>query len=175
VLDSAGFTAGAIRFPPSFTQAFFIRKTMKLRVQLKNGYQDWNVNRACRRLVKPIASKFGVTVEEFLRLYSRNELSNQPVVNRRTTRRPRIPRAGFDLHLGKGPLQKRLERAARFVEQPVAQFVWGAVIGSLICCEEDMIFCPLTGGVIGDSLELSRFQLGSLRQDLRKPTIAKKT
>jgi hypothetical protein len=147
------------RFTPSPRRLFLL--PMKLRVQLKNGYQDWNVNNACRRVVRPIANTFGVTVEEFLRLYSRNELPNQPVVSS-STRGSDMPR-GFDLCLGKGPLQKRLQRAARFAEQTVAQFVWTAVIGSITCSEEDMIFCPMTGIVIGDSLKLHRFQLGSLR------------
>jgi hypothetical protein len=145
------------------TQAFFI-PPMKMRVQLENGYQDWNVNSACRRVVQPMASAFGVTIEEFLRLHSRNELPNQPIVSS-STRGSRMPR-GFDLSLGDGPFQKRLQRAARFANQTVAQFVWSAVVGSITCSEDDMIFCPMTGGVVGDSLNLHRFQLGSLRRML---------
>ena len=130
---------------------------MKLRVQLKVGYQDWNVNAECRRVVKPIAKIFGVSVEEFLRLYSRYELPNQPKRNVRSAslrRQPRRP-AAFRLTLGSRVLEKRLTRAAKFSRLAPDTFVWNAVLSQIECCEEDMICHPTSGEPIGDDMLLS--------------------
>lgn len=140
---------------------------MKLRVKLVNGYQDWNLNDECRRTVRPIAKAFGVSMEEFLRLYSRNELPNQQNGDR-ALEKCRVPR-GFLVNLGNNSrLSARLERAAKFGERSINQFVWGAIAGSIDCHEEDMIFDPKTGEPIGDGCGLSKFHLGSLRRMMPK-------
>ena len=63
---------------------------MKLRVPLKTCVHTWKVNAKCRRIAKPIAAEFGLSVEQFLARWSHNRL---PIAIE-LTRRPRTELRG---------------------------------------------------------------------------------
>jgi hypothetical protein len=142
------------------------------RVELTNGYVLWNLNAKFRRILKPIAKKLRVSVEEFLRLYSRDELSNQQ--HGRRLSKCKIP-AGFSVNIGAASvsdkllqrmdLPARIARAAKFTERTVEELVWNSVASHVDCCEEDMIFSPATGEPIADVMgcEFHYFLLSSYR------------
>jgi hypothetical protein len=114
----------------------------KLRVELVNGFEVWNLNEKCRRIVRPIAKAFGVSVEEFLRLLSRNELPGQPKRGRLLAE-SKMP-VGFAVNVGgDAGIRARLERSANFDRvRTVDQLVWSAIAGDTDCAEEIMIFKP---------------------------------
>jgi hypothetical protein len=115
---------------------------MKLRVELVNGFEVWDLNAKCRRIVRPIAKAFGISIEEFLRRLSRNELPGQPK-QERLLAGSRMP-VGFAVNVGEDAgVRARLERAAKFDRtRTVDQMIWAAIAGDADCAEEIMIFKP---------------------------------
>jgi len=134
-----------------------------VRIELENGYQVWNLTAGFRRTLQPIAAAFSVSVEEFLRLYSRAELPGQEMRQPNLERLP-IP-AGFALNAGNNPdLTARIARAAAFSGRTVQALAWDAVSGFVTCCEDDMIFDPRRPGApVGDEVAFGKFLLESRR------------
>lgn len=139
------------------------------RVEQANGYAVWNLNAEFRKILKPIADEFGVSIEEFLRLYSRGELPNQPENEPHLEHVP-IP-AGFAFEPGDdSDITARILRAAEFSGRTVAELVWDAVSGFVACCEDDMIFSPKTWRKpVGDEVNFGKFLIESHRW----PVVAK--
>jgi hypothetical protein len=117
---------------------------MKLRVELVNGFDLWNLNAKCRRAVTPLAKAFGVSVPGFLRLLSRDELPGQPKQGRlRLLAGTKMP-VGFAVNVGDDAgVVARLERSVKFDRvKTIDQLVWDAIAGDTDCAEEIMIFKP---------------------------------
>ncbi len=132
------------------------------RIELSNGYMVWDLNAKFRRILKPIAEKFDVSIEEFLRLYSENKLPKQPKREHRLNEHA-VP-AGFFVDLGNDTsVLERIARAAEFSGQTIAELAWQSISGFVDCCEDDMIFSPETGEPIGDECPFGEFLLSSHR------------
>jgi hypothetical protein len=127
-------------------------------VETKNGQVEWNLDSECRKVVIPIADEFGMSVLQFLELYSHHRLPAQSVRGDRLYEQ-RAP-ADFGLTLPEGPsIGKRIRQAARFAGFSVKDFVWRALAGSVNCCEDDMILSPKTGRPFANDVELEGFMV----------------
>lgn len=130
-------------------------------VQTDYGHIVWNLNDKLRKILRPIAAEFDLTVKGFLTQYSRSSLPGQLL-------RPEEPpmMQGFkaeSLCFDK-ETWARLERAAILGEKDINKFVWGAIASFITCYEEDMILSPRTGRPIGDEAELEEFQIERVRR-----------
>ena len=127
-------------------------------VETKNGQVEWNLDSECRKVVIPIADKFGMSAEQFLELYSRRHLPAQSIRGDRLCEE-KAP-IGFDVTLCEEPsIRKRIRRAARFAGFSVKDFVWRALAGCVNCCEDDMILNPKTGRPVANDVELESFMV----------------
>src|SRR5213080_2351124 len=127
-------------------------------VETKNGQVEWNLDSEFRKVVIPIADEFGMSVLQFLELYSRHRLPAQSVRGDRLYEQ-RAP-ASFGVMLREAPsIRKRIRRAVRFTGFSVKDFVWRALAASVNCCEDDMILSPKTGWPLADDVELESFMV----------------
>lgn len=126
----------------------------------------WNLNAKFRKILKPIAEKFGVPIQEFLRLYSHGALPNQPRRRRSLTE---VMPVNFevDTFVWDKRALARIERAAAFSGRTVKEAIWESVAGFVDCCEDDMIFCPKTGEPVGDECDFGKFLLSEHRCPVR--------
>ena len=126
-------------------------------VELENGRVEWNLDSECRKVVTPIATEFGMSVEQFLTLYTCDRLPAQ-LVRGNDLDEGRAP-AGFSVRQSKDPsIRDRIRRAAQLAGcRSVKEFVWFSVANSVNCCEDDMVLSPKTGRPIGHALLLHRF------------------
>ncbi len=135
----------------------------KFEVQGKNFSRTWNLNREFRALLAPMAKEFGLTVEAFLTQWTLHKLPGQ-LPRRDITRDFSAPRSfKADTFQCAPATWKRLVRAAEFSEESLEDYIWRAVMGSVECVEDDMVFSPKTGRPIGDEMEFSKYELRSVR------------
>lgn len=134
---------------------------MRFEAEGRSRTRIWNLNAELRRILEPIAAEFGWTVEDFLTRYSNGGLPGQ------------LPHRSFDDEELVPPppeftaepfasdpeIWRRIQRAAEFYEQSAAELIWGAVWGDVRCREDDMIVSPRDGRLIGDDLEIGKFEL----------------
>jgi hypothetical protein len=126
-------------------------------VELENGRVEWNLDSECQKVVTPIATEFGMSVERFLTLYTRDRLPAQ-LVRGNGPDEDRAP-AGFSVRQCKdASIRDRIRRAAQFAGfRSVKEFVWRSVMTSVNCCEDGMVLSPKTGRPVADALLLHRF------------------
>lgn len=85
---------------------------MKLRVPLKTCVHTWKVNAKCRRIAKPIAAEFGMSVEQFLERWSHNRLPGQLQRPSPDVEPGVEPPAGFKIRCTDSELRAKIQRAA---------------------------------------------------------------
>lgn len=127
-------------------------------VDSKNSQSKWNLDQECQKVAIRVADEFGMSVEQFLDLYSRHRLPAQLVRGDRLSQE-KAP-AGFSVALCKDPLaQMRIRRAARFADLSVEDFVWRTLASAVNCCEDDMILSPKTGRPVAGDFDLESFMM----------------
>ena len=112
--------------------------------------------------LKSVADEFGVSVEKFLYLYRTRGLPGQinPIGWRRFYEEQDAsePDLDFDLtRLQKSWAWKRIERAARFAEETVQEFMTNSIMEMVRCLEDDMIISPKTGEPVCNNRDLDDF------------------
>jgi hypothetical protein len=117
--------------------------------------------------VKSIANEFGVSVEKFLYLYTTRRLPGQisAVGGHRFYEDQDASEIGIDFDLARlkeSWAWKRIERAARFAEQTVNEFLTSSIMETVRCLEDDMILSPKTGEPVCADYDLDEF-LGASR------------
>lgn len=113
-------------------------------VEKENGVVEWNLNSECRRVVQPIANEFGMTIEQFLTLYTRGRLPAQLVKGNDMD--GENPPPGFAVSACEDPLiWNRVCRAAKLNGRSVREFVWAAIASFVNSEEEGMLLSPKTG------------------------------
>lgn len=129
-------------------------------VELESGASVvWNLTAKCRRVVAPIARKFGLSVKRFIEKSTRGELPGQVTRNCDKARDVKMPK-GFGATNCPPELWQRIQRAAAFSEQTPEAFIWGATMGTVDSCECDMIVNPKNAQqTIGDRMRLEEFQV----------------
>jgi hypothetical protein len=112
--------------------------------------------------LKSVAAEFGVSAEKLLYLYKTRGLPGQidQVGGPRFYEEQDAsePDLDFDLtRLQKSWAWKRIERAARFSEETVQQFMTKSIMEAVRCLEDDMILSPKTGEPVCASYDLDEF------------------
>ena len=134
-------------------------------VETKNGFTRWNLSPECEEEIQPIAAEFGMGVEKFLFLYTRDELPGQLV--RRNDLDEENPPQGFSVSAcADRTTWDRVERAARHDGLSVNEFVWQAIASCVNCAEQDMILSPKTGDSISADCVIERFIVECERREI---------
>jgi hypothetical protein len=112
--------------------------------------------------VKTIADEFGVSVKKFLYLYKTQQLPGQifPVHGRRFYEDQDASEVEIDFDLAllkKSWAWKRIERAARFQEETVNEFITNSLMETVRCLEDEMILSPKTGEPVCAYRDLDEF------------------
>ncbi len=113
-------------------------------VEKENGVVEWNLNSECRRVVQRIANEFGMSIEQFLTLYTRGRLPAQLVRGDEIDQEN--PPPGFAVIACEDRLiWNRIRRAARFMGTSVREDVWQSIASLVNDAEEHMLLSPKTG------------------------------
>ncbi len=134
-------------------------------VETENGLVEWNLNSECRSVAQPIGDEFGMSIEQFLTLYTRGRLPAQLVRGDRIDEEK--PPPGFAVTACEDRLiWDRVRRAAKFMGRSVREEAWQSIASGVNCAEEDMTLSPKTGKPIGDDVSLEQFIVGSERHEI---------
>jgi hypothetical protein len=118
----------------------------------------WNIDRACREVVAPIAREFGMSLEAFLEKFSFERLPGQLPNRDFAEDRDENVELKVDLNaLSRSEIWPRLVRAAASEEMTVEEFLSEAIMDDVRACEEGMILSPKTGKPIASAFELRDF------------------
>ena len=106
--------------------------------------------------IKAVASEFGMSVEQFRHASEHRsrlpgQLPNRDFYEEQDEGAERCVDLCLNLNaMRESPAWKRIQRAAKFLDQPAKEFVTHSIMEMVRTCEEDMILSPRTGKLVGD-------------------------